>query len=308
MLADARGTIVVSSMGWVDGGNLWVFRTSSGNATTARLSDAKYLSLHPGDGDHFSVAHHTESSRIAITIHHVSEPETVLGSAIVDDDANRVIGGADVWARVPYCYTTFYAGPSLRDYVLVRVLAREGRVDLQTFDWFTSDAYDRAYQGIVSAAQVPGHDVVLVSVQRSSRVIVHDPVAGREVGAFDIGDRRGNPTLYFRRNANELWADDYDALVKIEPGSWRVLGSRALQPPSGSVSQFIGKFAFDADETMCAVPRPYSRDVIAIDPADLQTRFRCPMLGQPLEAIALPDRSVIARDWKTGRLLRGDLR
>jgi len=69
--------------------------------------------------------------------------------------------------------------------------------------------------------------------------------------------------------------------------------------------QFMGHFSFDADESPCAVARPFSRDVLGVEPTTLQTRFQCALDGQPIKALALPDGSVNARDWKSGALLRG---
>jgi hypothetical protein len=123
--------------------------------------------------------------------------------------------------------------------------------------------------------------------------------------ALELRNRIGNPNLFFRRRANELWADDYDSVVKLEPATWRVLGSRLLQPARTGTKQYIGQFSFDADESLCAVARPFSRDVLGLDPTTLQTRFKCALNGQPIEAMALPDGSVNARDWKSGALLRG---
>jgi hypothetical protein len=156
--------------------------------------------------------------------------------------------------------------------------------------------------------EVPGERLLIVSVQRDSRPILYDPVAQSKVGALNLCGRRGNPRVYFRRNARELWADDYDTLVKIEPGTWRVLDSLLLQDAGPGAGQFIGAFSFNRDETLCTVARPFSGDVIGLDPQAFSTTLQCKLSGQPLEAVALPDRSVVARDWKSGGLLRGDLK
>jgi hypothetical protein len=125
------------------------------------------------------------------------------------------------------------------------------------------------------------------------------------VGTLELCNRTGNPKLIFRRRANELWADDFDSVVKLDPATWRVPGSRLLQPAMTGTKQFIGQFSFDADESLCAVARPFSRDVLGLDPTTLQTRFECALDSQPIEAMAQPDGSVSARDWKSGALLRG---
>jgi len=52
------------------------------------------------------------------------------------------------------------------------------------------------------------------------------------------------------------------------------------------------------------VARPYSGDVVAVDER-LKIRKSAKLGHQPQEAIELPSGDVIARDWKTGDLLRG---
>jgi hypothetical protein len=164
-----------------------------------------------------------------------------------------------------------------------------------------SDGYDKGYEGIIGVVEVPNDDLLIISVQRDSHPVLYDPRAREKVGTLELCNRVGNPNLFFRRRANELWADDYDTVVKLEPVTWRVLGSRLVQPPTTGTN---GQFSFYADESLCAVARPFSRDVLGSDSTTLQTRFQCALDGQPIEAVVLPDRSVSARDWKSGTLPR----
>ena len=306
MLSDTRGTVVISSLGWVDHASLWVFRVSEGAEASLPLSDAKYVSLHSGNRDFFSVMHHFDGDRIEVTVHNFTEPRDAVARAVVGPDGARVLGDSLAWAHVQTNYVSYYAGPFWSDFALVRVKPREELVELQQFDWYNED-YDKGYQGIVGVVEVPGQDLLIISVQRDSRPVLYDPVTRGKIGALDLGGRAGNPRLLFRRHANELWADDYDTILKLESGSWRVLKSRLLQGGVAGTQQFIGQFSFDADETMCVVARPFSGDVIALSTRSLRPRFRCRVDGQPLEAVILPDRSVVARDWKSGALLRGQL-
>ncbi len=69
MLIDPEERTIVSSLGWVDGGALWVLDVATGRARTDRLGDAKYLSLHAGLSAHFAVLHHYDDSRAVITVH-----------------------------------------------------------------------------------------------------------------------------------------------------------------------------------------------------------------------------------------------
>jgi len=307
MLSDMGGEVVVSSLGWVDHSNLWVFRATHGNVETVPLGNAKYLSIHPGTGDFFSVTHHFEADRVEITVHTFSEPQEPVARALLNSDSSEVTGDSSVWSNVQTNYVTQYSGPFGSDFCLVRLHILEKRVELQRFGWY-GDEYDKGYQGILGVVEIPGQDLLIVSVQRDSHPVLYDPVTRTKVGTLNLADRMGNPTLFFRRRANELWTDDYDSLVKIEPGSWRILGSRLLQKEIAGNRQFIGEFWFDADETMCVVARPFSRDAIALSPDTFRTKSRCKLDGQPLEAACLRDGSVVARDWKSGSLLRGQLR
>jgi len=306
MLANERGDAVISSLGWVDHAGLWVFCVSTGAPQSVLLGDAKYLSLHDGVRDFFSVVHHFEGDRLEVTVHKFSEPAEPVSRASVTTGGSQILGDPSAWANVQTNYVSYYAGPLWSDFALVRVHPSEGRVELQQFAWYT-DEYDKGYQGVVGVTEVPGEDLLIVSVQRDSRPILYDPLARSKVGSLELCGRGGNPSLFFRHHAHELWADDYDTIVKIEPRTWRVLKSRTLQGDAAGTRQFIGQFSFDRDETLCVVARPFSGDVIALSPRSLRPRFRCKLHGQPLEAVALPDRSVVARDWKSGALLRGEL-
>jgi hypothetical protein len=279
----------------------------SGRIETLFLSDAKYLSLHAGTHDYFSVNHHFDSNRAAITVHRYSDPQEVAASANLTAEASVLDGDLSVWSYVQKSYVGYYAGPYWKDFCLLQVAPQVGRLELQQFDWY-SDGYDKGYQGIIGVVEIPNDDHLIISVQRDSHPVIYDPRARKKVATLKLCDRSGNPNLFFRQRDNELWADDYDSIVKLEPVTWRVLGSRLLQPAMMGTKQFIGQFSFDADESLCVVARPFSRDVLGLEPATLQTRFQCALDGQPIEAMALRDGSVSARDWKSGALLRGQWR
>jgi hypothetical protein len=304
MMTDSQGSVIVSSLGWVDHGSLWIMSVGSGRTETVLLSEAKYLSLHPGTDDFFSVNHHFDSDRARITIHRYSDPREVAASANLTPEGSALDGDLSLWSFVQKNYVSYYAGPYWKDFCLLQVAQQVRRLELQQLDWY-SDGYDKGYQGIIGVVEVPDDDLLIISVQRDSHPVLYDPRVRKKVGTLELCNRSGNPNLFFRRRASELWADDYDTVVKLEPVTWRVLGSKLLQPAMAGARQFIGKFSFDAEESLCVVARPFSRDVIGLDPTTLQMRFRCDLDGQPIVAVALPDGSVNARDWKSGALLRG---
>ena len=307
MLTDPLEHIVISSLGWIDGGALWVLDTASGRVRSAPLGDAKYLSLHAGRAGFFAVVHHHGSGRFEVTAHSFSDPEEVLSRCSISRTAqSHLAGSLAPWQHLPKHYVAHLVQPTWADYALVSISPSEG-VSLQRFDWY-GDAYDRSYQGIVAATEIPDSNLVLISVQRSSKLVVYDPDARRKVREIELAERDGNPALFFRRAANELWASDYDTLVKIHTISERVLSKRRLQDAPPRTAQFIGEFAFDADESICAVARPFSGDVLGIDPKSMRTKYRAALGQQPLEVALLQDGRVLARDWKSGELLQGRLR
>jgi hypothetical protein len=306
VLTDPGESFVVSSLGWVDGGALWILDVASARSRLAPLSEARHLTLHGGKAGHFAVVHHYDDERLAITAHSFDDPAAILSQAIIAGESTSLEGPLSPWAHLPRHYIAHLVQRARVGYALVSIDEAQGLV-LQKFEWY-EHAYDKGYQGIVGVAEVPDSRLLLISVQRSSKVVVYDPHTSRQVATFALCGRQGNPTLQFRSRARELWAVDYDTIVKVTPDSWGVVKSRRLQGASRGTAQFIGSFSFDAHETLCAVARPFSGDIVALDPKTLRTRYRAKVGGQPLEVAVLGGHRVFARDWKTGSLLTGRLR
>jgi hypothetical protein len=306
VLIDPQQKTVVSSLGWVDGGAFWILDVGTGRSRSAQISDARYLSLHAGREGHFAATHHYEAGHLAITAHSFSAPDEIVGRCIVSQDRREFEGPTAVWDHLPKHYVAYLVQPAWSQSALVSLWSDE-RVQLQIFDWYDG-SYDPMYQGIVGVTEIPGSELVLVSVQRSSTAIIHDPVERCKVGELVLSGGTGNPRLYFRRTCSELWADDYDTLVTVDPSNWGVVRRRKLQGAAAGTAQFIGQFAFNPDESICAVARPFSGDVVGLDPQTLRTRYRARLGAQPLKVALLSDRRVFARDWKSGDLLSGTLR
>src|SRR5688572_160398 len=244
MSAD-RSTIV-SSLGWVERGALWLYSDSRQSVRSIRLGAAKYLSLRAGTDDHFAVVHNGEDQVSEITVHRFPEVEQVLARAVIGVKDGVLSGDIDAFARVPRYYVGALTTPAWTDFGLITIDVPRGRVLLSPFPWFDDNSYDKMYQGIVGVAEIPDSPLLLVSVQRTSTVVIHDPATSRKMGEVKVGDGGGNPTLYFRRTAPELWADDYDTLVRLDAATWRVLDRRRLQGADAGTRQFIGQFTFDA--------------------------------------------------------------
>jgi hypothetical protein len=251
------------------------------------------LARHAGRAGHFAAVHHFDGDRLEITAHRCSEPGEVLCRCTIARGTGRIEGPPSPWEHLPRHYVTYFVRPAWSDFALVTVNTHEA-ISIQTFDWY-DESYDKDYQGIVGVTEVPGSNLVLVSVQRSSKPILYDPDSRCKVGELALAGHLGNPRHYFRHREPELWADDYDTLLKIELGTWRVLRSRRVQRAAAGTGQFIGQWAFDRDESLCAVARPYSGDVIGLSPNRLGTKYRAKLERQPFEVALLRDLRVRAR-------------
>jgi hypothetical protein len=306
MLLDPNERTIISSMGWVDGGSLWSFDVASGREQRQRIGDAKYCSLHRGEGSLFAVVHHHDANRVEITAHGFAEPGIILSRCIVTANTHSIEGDVAVWSSLPRHYVAYLKQPKWADYALIRV-AHDGTVSLQTFAWY-DERYDKSYQGIIGVTSIPGSRLVIVSLQRDSHPVIYDPETKRKVGEIALSGALGNPRLCFRRTARELWADDYDTVLRLDCDSWKVLKRAKVQQASSATAQFIGQFAFDAEERVCAVARPFSGDVVGLDTGTLEVCCRAELAKQPLEVAVLRDFRIFARDWKTGELSTGTLR
>ena len=89
---------------------------------------------------------------------------------------------------------------------------------LQRLEWYDL-SYDKDYQGVIDVIALPDPRYALVSVQRSSVLIVHDLETGKAHQKVALGTQLGNPRLTLRDNI--VWATDYDTLVQIDlnPGA-----------------------------------------------------------------------------------------
>jgi hypothetical protein len=228
----------------------------------------------------------------------------VVARALISS-SERTVGGDELaWRGVPLLYVEYLGFEPWTDYVLVRILPSTGEIQIQRLEWY-DESYDKGYQGVIGVLAVPGEDFAIVSVQRDSRLVLHDLETGTKRGLIDLGGRGGNPHLQFTNDYREIWATDYDSIVVIQGEDLRVLKKARLQDAADGCQQFIGDFSFAPDDKICAVARPFSGDVVGIDTRTLETRSIAKVGQQPLEVAALPSGRIVARDWKTGELLHG---
>jgi hypothetical protein len=302
VIANRDRTTVLSSLGWVDGDAIWVFDAGSGRTRTiAQNTGARHTSLHGSNSERFVAVHHFDGARFMASVSVFTAPEVTVSTASYENGRTSLIGHEAAWDGLPQLFVTHLAQP-WNDFVLVKV--ESGHVHLQRLEWYDA-SYDKAYQGIVDVIALPDPRYALISVQRSSELVLHDLETGRAAQKISLGSRLGNPKLALRQAGTAVWASDYDTLVIVETGSWRVRRHKRLQAAVSGTRQFIGDYSFSPDGS-CCVARPYGGDVVAVDER-LRIRRSAKLGRQPQEAIELPNGDVVARDWKTGDLLRGQM-
>ena len=307
MISDPDRTTVLSSMGWVEADAIWRYDVAGGRPETIPLgSGARYLSLRGGDSDRFTVVPHLDGRRFEISVRRFESPTEVLAQATLDETGGRFTGDASVWKGFSRIYIEYLGFGGWNDYVLVRLLPTVDRIEVHRLPWY-DERYDKGYQAVIDAVELPGEGLALVSVQRSSKLVLHDLETDEQKGTVETGGQAGNPQLELRRGGEEIWTIDYDTLVRIRAADRRVLRRKRLQGAAMGTGLFVGEWSFTPDEELCVVARPYSGDVVGVDPGSFQVKCTAKLGQQPLAVMALAGSEVIARDWKTGALLRGTL-
>lgn len=281
--------------------------TRSGDITTHKISDAKYLSLHAGTKDYFSVIHHYDGEQLCISAHSFADPPKPLARVLLGPSGKAFEGDNTVWTHLPKAYVAYFKRPALADFHLFLIEPIRPNAEIVTLDWY-DDSYDKGYQGVIGVVEVPNDDKLIISVQRDSHPILYDLDQRKVISKLSLADRSGNPTLRFTQHLSELWADDYDTIVRLDPSDWSIKNSMLLQGASTGCRQFIGAYCFNQDESMCAVARPFSGDVVALNTKKFKVTHTCNLGHQPLLVALLSDGTIYGRDWKTGTLLKGQLK
>ena len=310
MIANHDRTILLSSLGWVERDAVWLCHVPSGAVETIPCATgARYTSLHMAEASpRFALAHHFDGQRFDVTVRDFTDPRAVRARASLNERGESTLEGEpSVWSDVPRLYVEYLRIGSWRDFFLLNVSATTGEIKVQPLEWY-GEAYDKNYQGVTGVLPTNDGRRAIFSVQRSSKLIVQDLQTGKKVGTIVLGDRHGNPRPSLRRAEAEIWAIDYDTLVVVRTEDGRILRSARLQPERAGTQEFVGDFSFSPDDRLCVVARPFSGDVVAVEPETLKIKSSAKSGGQPLELVALPEGHVVARDWKSGALLRGTLK
>jgi len=309
MILNNERTQAISNLGWADGGALWIYSSKAAAIRKLSLSDAKYVTISSGTKDFFAAVHHWKGERLEITAHHHSDPQRVVSRISVQKRMAighaglKLIfdGDSSAWRQLPKAYVGFMAD----NYRLIRIDAQEYE-DVQEFSWY-DDSYDKGYQVIVGVSAIPNSRNLIISVSRDSNPVLYDPMTKQAVRRLTLANRYGNPEFVIRASANELWASDYDSLVRLDIGTLDVKQLSLVQDCVSGSGAFMGKFCFNTDEDTCLAARPFSGDALLIEASSMRQLRTIKLNGQPLEIGLFADGTVVARDWRSGDLLLGDL-
>ncbi|MHB8645156.1 MAG: hypothetical protein ACYDAR_05140 [Thermomicrobiales bacterium] len=312
MLLNESESIAVSTWGGIDKNSLWVLDVPSGNIQRMVLSYARYLSLYKGAAGFFSILHHFDSQRADISVHHTNDPGRMIARATMDDGVPAYEGDRSVWRQVSKSYTTYMRSQTRQGFALLYMRADELSVDVQWMDWFNANDYNLERQGIGDAVAVPGKEHVIIQIVNSATPVLYDPVECKVLKKLSLaGNRRAthgsNHTLRIRKKANELWADDFDFMVRLDTTTWSTIDGSNFHDEIGPNSVWYGTFVFDREESLCAISRPGYGDVIGVDTKTFKVTRQAKLGSKPLDIGLFSDGRIIARDWSTGELLLGQM-
>lgn len=300
VIVDREETTVLAVAGWGEAGNgLW--RLRAGASAGERLptfpngfvmyecpSKMQVLVNEGGAGTNWS-------------LRRIDDVERAVAAATWDGTRWERDGDEAAWTDSPQ-YVLVDRGDGHSG--LVRLT--DGPASIDPLDWFWDGPYDHGWQGLHLPVEIPGDHRLIFPVQRDSRPVVYDPDARRVEDRLGLVGGHGNPSIRFLRTRPEVWADDYDTMLRLRVGSWVVTNSRNLQPAQDGTQQFIGSFWIPHDERVCFVPRPFSGDVVVLDIESFAVTEQITLGRQPLEAVRLGN-ELVARDWKSRDLLRVEL-
>ncbi|MGN6638909.1 MAG: hypothetical protein ACTHJ8_08350 [Mucilaginibacter sp.] len=292
---------VISNLGWVDKGNLWVYDGIKADIEIIKLSESQYLTLTEGKDGYFSVVHHYNTSKIEITVHHFNNPHKEYYKTSFDNFKVTSSGDISFLKFVPRYYIGGLHLNAKFGFHLLRIL--DGIISLEDskIKWYTEGDFDFGYQGLTSVIEI--NDELIFSVQRDGSLYRYSLNQNTFIEKVGLAGRYGNPQPITKNN--EIWVADYDTIVKLK--NWKIERVKKLQKASEHTSQFVGSISFDLKKDICIVARPFNGDVIGIN-KNLEVKYTCNIGKQPLEAVLMNNNIVLARDWHTGTLLKGKMK
>lgn len=293
MILSPDGMTAVSSWGNGEKGHLRVFRASDKSSVLVEVpgaDNARFTVVFNGEQGRFTALHsNVRPGNDLLTVHAFDAPADPVGHTVLAAYPTPLFG--EGWQQVAQFYHA--AG-----YLIALEPENQTFRSMET-TWFDG-RFDHGYQQPLYPVLNEATREILIGVQRSSTIHRLDPRTGKEIGTFVLAERYGNPELEVTKRRGEIWTVDYDTVVRLEAHTYESTGTLQVQAPIGSMWHFAGDLSFSKSEGLCAVSRPYSGDVVLLDPVSLQVVGAVGTNHQPLRQALFSDGTLITRDWKTG--------
>jgi hypothetical protein len=280
-------------MGWIDHGAIWCCDLESKVETLIPVPGAQFVGVRGGLYGFFRVIHGGSASVVA-SVRHLDSPEKILSSVLLDGGDPVLDGDIDVWRMVDRAFIA--KGSSEQRVLLVEdTLGKVKNIDLR---WYNAETYDLGYQGLVDCLAVSGGKEVVVSVQRSSKLVIVDVVTNHPIGSIFLAGSGGNPKMSMISGSTFL-VSDYDTLCLVDASARDTTQKVRLQDGGdGFHRRFVGEYQAQVDG-FCVVARPFSNDVVLLD-NELNGVDRAPVRCQPMQVCLTSPREFLVRDWKSG--------
>ena len=225
MFYDPATNTAFDSVDWVDHGALWCCDLGTNIERRIAVPAVRYVSVRRHAEGLLRVIHHGEQD--AVSIRACAAPDLELASLHSEESGWRFQGDSALWGET---LALLMKASSARTELLLIDGSTEAVRSLD-LSWFKAENYDLGCQGLVDCLALPDAGVVVVSVQRSSELVLIDPDRNARTGTIQLGARGGNPELR-SLSRDRFLASDYDTLCLVDGASRSAECSPTLQPPS----------------------------------------------------------------------------
>ncbi|HEY3676416.1 MAG TPA: hypothetical protein VGK84_10545 [Candidatus Tumulicola sp.] len=300
MLYLERAGVVIGNLGWIDKGRLWIYDVATKRVRKSETKSDRYVKVRRfGDLIQLNQSH---GSTATISLRRIERLDEDVAELNIGTSDAQFAGDSTLWRTVDP--TLLVKQPSKS--IVIHIDADNLAVRRLDLSWYNGQTYDLGYQGLVDAMTLPDQKHALVSVQRSSKLVLIDIESNKKTGEIELADGHGNP-LFKINEGNAIVTVDYDTICRVDLERGVTILRRLLQEGHGNSRQFVGD-ATGVNSTGVLVPRPFSGDVLVLDRETFEPIRRGVTGQQPLEAVVTPENVVIARDWKTGNVLTAPLK
>jgi len=293
MFLDPATATVFDSTGIGKGSGIWSWDT--------KARRQRWISL-PGGGPARVWQHGDGLMRVrdadGISIRACAEPDVELSRLWTVDGDWRYSGDSALWIEpLPLLVK---GKRNHTDLIIVDGPAQT--VTRHELNWFFEGDYDFGYQGPTECLAMPAVGVILVAVARSSTLVALDIHTGQKLDEIQLSGRGGAGNLK-RLSDTTFAATNYDVLCLVDATRGLIQTSDVLQPPKPpNTAQFIGSYDWGR---VLAVARPFSRDVLKLDPKTFEVLGRGRVLRQPFDVCMTSESQFLTRSWKTGAVSLG---